>query len=43
VVSALEVGVTGEFYAKKIPQMLFNKQKQFFFSAYIALMIGKRK
>lgn len=43
VVSALEIGVTAEFYAKKIPQMLFNKQKQFFFSAYIALMIGKRK
>jgi len=42
-VSALEVGVTGEFYAKKIPQMLYNKQKQFFFSAYFAVVFGKRK
>jgi hypothetical protein len=42
-VSAIEVGVSAEFYAKKIPQMLYNKQKQFFFSAYFALMFGKRK
>jgi len=42
-VSAIEVGVTGEFYSKKIPQMLYNKQKQFFFSAYFAIMFGKRK
>lgn len=42
-VSALEVGVNAEFYAKKIPQMLYNKQKQFFFSAYVAVLFGKRK
>jgi hypothetical protein len=42
-VSAIEVGVTAEFYSKKIPQMLYNKEKQFFFSAYFALMFGKRK
>jgi len=42
-VSALEVGVSAEFYAKKIPQMLYNKQKQFFFSAYVAILFGKRK
>lgn len=42
-VSAIEVGVSAEFYAKKIPQMLYNKEKQFFFSAYFALMFGKRK
>ncbi len=42
-VSAIEVGLTGEFYAKKIPQMLYNKQKQFFFSAYFAVEFGKRK
>ncbi|MEI9956795.1 MAG: hypothetical protein WDM90_10950 [Ferruginibacter sp.] len=42
-VSAIEVGVTGEFYSKKIPQMLYNKQQQFFFSAYFAIMFGKRK
>jgi len=42
-VSALEVGLTGEFYTKKIPQMLYNKQKQFFFSAYFSVEFGRRK
>lgn len=42
-VNAIEVGVVAEFYSKKIPQMLDNKQKQFFFSAYFSLMFGKRK
>jgi hypothetical protein len=42
-VSAIEIGVSAEFYAKKIPQILYNKQKQFFFSAYFALLFGKRK
>ncbi len=43
IVSALEVGLNAEFYSKKIPQMLRNKQKQFFFSAYMAILFGKRK
>ena len=42
-VNALEVGLTGEFYSKKIPQMIYNKPQQFFFSAYVALFFGKRK
>jgi hypothetical protein len=42
-VSAIEVGVTAEFYSKKIPQMIFNKENNFFFSAYFAVMVGKRK
>lgn len=42
-VTAIEVGVTGEFYASKIPQMLYNKEKQFFFSAYVSLLLGRRK
>ncbi len=42
-VSALEIGITAEFYAKKIPQMLYLKEKQFFFSAYVAILFGKRK
>ena len=42
-VSAIEVGVCGEFYSKKIPQMLYNKQKQFFFNAYFAVTFGRRK
>jgi len=41
--AAIEVGVIAEFYSKKIPQMLFNEEKQFFFSAYFTLMFGKRK
>ncbi|MBL0146674.1 MAG: hypothetical protein IPP48_13985 [Chitinophagaceae bacterium] len=42
-ISGLEVGLIGEFYAKKIPQMLYNKQKQFFLSAYVTIIFGKRK
>lgn len=42
-VSAIEVGVTAEFYSKKIPQMIYNEPKQFFFSAYMALVFGRRK
>jgi hypothetical protein len=42
-VSAIEVGVTGEFYTKKIPQVLYNKQKQFFFTAYFSVEFGRRK
>ncbi len=42
-ISAIEVGVMGEFYSKKIPQMVYQKQQNFFFSAYVALIIGRRK
>ena len=42
-VSAIEVGLMGEFYTKKIPQMIYIKQKQFFFSAYVSIMFGRRK
>lgn len=42
-VAAIEVGVTGEFYSKKIPQMVDNKEEQFFFSAYFTILFGKRK
>jgi hypothetical protein len=42
-VSAIEVGLHAEFYAKKIPQMVYTKQKQFFFGAYFALVFGRRK
>ncbi|MEO6489135.1 MAG: hypothetical protein ABIO04_04270 [Ferruginibacter sp.] len=42
-VSAIEIGVSGEFYSKKIPQMVYSKQRQFFFSAFVAIMFGKRK
>lgn len=42
-VSAVEVGLTGEFYSKKIPQMIYQKEKQFFFGAYVSLVFGRRK
>ena len=42
-VNAVEVGLSGEFYTKKIPQMVFSEEKQFFFSAYVAIIFGKRK
>ena len=41
--SAIEVGLIAEYYTKKIPQMLFYKQDQMFFSAYVGLVFGRRK
>ena len=43
IVSAVEVGMTGELYSKKIPILLRVPQKQFVFSAYVAICFGKRK
>ncbi|MGN6531193.1 MAG: hypothetical protein ACTHK0_05530 [Ginsengibacter sp.] len=43
IISAIEVGVTGEYYTKKIPQMVYNKEKEFFFGGYVAIIFGKRK
>ena len=42
-VTAIEVGVNAEFYAQKIPQMLYNKEKRFFFNGYISILFGRRK
>jgi hypothetical protein len=42
-VTAIEAGLMAEFYSSKIPQMVMNKQKQFFFSAYLSLLLGRRK
>lgn len=42
-ITGIEVGVTAEYYTKGIPQMVYNKQKQFFFGAYFSLLFGKRK
>ena len=43
VVSALEVGITGEYYFKKIPQLIYAKQKNFFVNVYVALVFGRRR
>lgn len=42
-ITGLEVGITGEYYSQKIPQMVFAKENQFFFGAYCAILFGKRK
>ena len=42
-VSGLEVGLVAEFYTKKIPQMIYTENKQLFFSAYVAILFGRRK
>jgi hypothetical protein len=42
-VTAIEVGASTEYYFQGIEQMLFNKHRQFFFSAYVTLLLGRRK
>lgn len=42
-ISAVEVGVTAEYYTKAIPQIVLSEYKKFFFSAYAAIIFGKRK
>ncbi len=43
VVSAIEFGVSGEFYSEKIPILLFQQDKQFYLNGHIALVFGHRK
>jgi hypothetical protein len=43
VVSGIEIGISGEFYASKIPIVIKQKENQFFFQAYIAILFGRRK
>ena len=42
-VTAIEVGLTGEYYFSKIPQVLLVPEKTFFFNAYVQIMFGSRK
>ena len=42
-VSGLEIGMSAEFYASKIPILLFQKERRLFLQAYIAILFGKRK
>ncbi|MBC7887504.1 MAG: hypothetical protein H7Z13_06410 [Ferruginibacter sp.] len=41
--NAIEVGLTGELYSKKIPQLVYTPPKQYFISAYVSVMFGRRK
>ncbi|MBL7763944.1 MAG: hypothetical protein JNL23_11005, partial [Chitinophagaceae bacterium] len=43
IVSAIEVGMSLDLYAKKVPIMLAQKDKQLFFQGYITLQFGRRK
>lgn len=42
-VSGVEVGITAEYYAQKVPIMLFQKDRSLFFQGYISLLMGRRK
>ncbi|MGX5817468.1 hypothetical protein ACWKWU_04685 [Chitinophaga lutea] len=42
VISALEVGINAEYYAKKVQIMVDREGKPFFFNAYVGLQLGKR-
>lgn len=43
VVSAIEVGLSAEFYSAKIPILFYQKEKQFYYQGHIAIMFGHRK
>lgn len=42
-ISAIEAGVSAEYYVRKIEQMVYNEGNRFFLNAYISLLFGKRK
>jgi hypothetical protein len=42
-VTAIEAGVTGEYYFSKLPMLYQVPQKNFFFNAYVTIMFGRRK
>jgi hypothetical protein len=42
-VSAIEVGISGEFYTQDMPIMVNTPPKQFFYNSYIAIEFGGRK
>jgi hypothetical protein len=43
IVAAVEVGVTEEYYASKIPLMYLVNGQHFFFNSYVAILFGSRK
>ncbi|MDQ6843386.1 MAG: hypothetical protein M3Z92_03405 [Bacteroidota bacterium] len=43
IVSAIEVGISGEYYTSKIPILIRVPQRRFFFSGFVAILFGKRK
>jgi hypothetical protein len=43
ILSAIEVGISADFYSKKVRLMVHEPEKQFFFTGYVALVFGRRK
>jgi hypothetical protein len=43
IISAIEVGITGEYYSKKVPILVLSPERTFFFSGYVSILFGKRK
>jgi hypothetical protein len=42
-ITAIEVGVTAEFYTKGVPQLVYTDPQQLFLNAYVSIVFGKRK
>jgi hypothetical protein len=42
-VSGLEIGMSLEAYASKVPMMAYQEDKQLFFQGYVAILFGRRK
>lgn len=42
-ITAIEVGLSVEYYTKEIPQIIYMEQKQFFLTTYVAIIFGGRK
>jgi hypothetical protein len=42
-VTAIEVGLSAEYYFSKIPQMIEIPERHFFFNGYVTILFGKRK
>lgn len=42
-ISALEIGISVDYYTSGIPQMVYNKPEKLFFQGHVAYVFGKRK
>lgn len=42
-IQALEIGISADFYAKKVAQMAHNKPRQIFYQGHIAFVFGQRR
>ena len=42
-ITAIEIGMSVDFYSKKIEQMVYSKPRQLFFQGHVAVVFGSRK